>query len=66
MITKEDTRAQFSKTSQSYLTSATHATNIDLDIMLFLLEPDDQMSVLDVATGAGHTAIKIAPLLVDS
>lgn len=63
MITKQDTREQFARTSQSYLTSATHAKNIDLDIMLFLLQPHDQMSVLDVATGAGHTAMKVAPFV---
>ncbi len=63
MITKQDTKEQFARTSQSYLTSATHAKNIDLDIMLFLLQPHEQMSVLDVATGAGHTAMKIAPFV---
>jgi ubiquinone/menaquinone biosynthesis C-methylase UbiE len=61
MITKQDIKDQFAKTSQSYLTSATHAKDIDLDIVLLLLSPNESMSVLDVATGAGHTALKIAP-----
>jgi ubiquinone/menaquinone biosynthesis C-methylase UbiE len=61
MITKEDTKEQFARTSHSYLTSATHEKDIDLDIILLLLQPKETMSVLDIATGAGHTALKVAP-----
>jgi ubiquinone/menaquinone biosynthesis C-methylase UbiE len=61
MITKQDTKAQFARTSEAYLTSQTHAKDIDLDIILLLLQPNEQVSVLDVATGAGHTALKVAP-----
>jgi ubiquinone/menaquinone biosynthesis C-methylase UbiE len=61
MITKQDTKDQFAKTSQAYLSSATHAKDIDLDLIILLLQPNERMSVLDVATGAGHTALKVAP-----
>lgn len=61
MITKQDTKTQFARTSHAYLTSTTHAKDIDLDIILVLLQPHELMYVLDVATGAGHTALKVAP-----
>jgi len=61
MITKEDIKEQFSRTSEAYLTSKTHAEDIDLDILLLLLAPQKDMVVLDIATGAGYTALKIAP-----
>jgi len=61
MTTKQDIQQQFARTSQAYLTSTTHAKDIDLDIVLLLLQPNESMTVLDVATGAGHTALKVAP-----
>lgn len=63
MTTKKDIQQQFARTSHAYLTSKTHAGDTDLDIILVLLTPEEHMSVLDVATGAGHTALKIAPFV---
>ena len=63
MTTKEDIRSQFARTSHAYLSSATHAQDVDLDIVVTLLAPHEQMTVLDIATGAGHTAMKVAPFV---
>jgi SAM-dependent methyltransferase len=47
--------------SHEYLRSPTHAGDADLDILLELLAPERVMCVLDVASGAGHTAVRVAP-----
>lgn len=61
--TKEDVSRQFGRNAQSYARSKGHAGGSDLDIVLLLLAPHAQMRVLDVATGAGHTACKVAPFV---
>jgi ubiquinone/menaquinone biosynthesis C-methylase UbiE len=59
--TKPDVALQFDRTSHAYASSVGHAKGRDLDILLNLLDPRPEMDVLDVATGAGHTAAAIAP-----
>jgi len=61
--TKEDVSRQFGKNARSYALSAGHAKGSDLQIVLQMLKPNPGMTVLDVATGAGHTAALIAPEL---
>lgn len=58
---KQAVADQFGRTSHEYLESPTHAGDADLDMLLELLAPDPTMRVLDVACGAGHTAVKVAP-----
>lgn len=58
---KQAVAERFGRASQAYLRSSTHAAGADLEILTELLDPDPSMSVLDVATGAGHTAVRIAP-----
>ena len=60
-ISKQDTISQFGRMSEAYVASLTHSKNIDLDVILLLLAPTPEMRVLDIATGGGHTALKIAP-----
>lgn len=60
-ITKEDVSRQFGKNARNYALSAGHASGSDLDIVLALLNPQADWKVLDVATGAGHTAALVAP-----
>lgn len=62
-VTKDDVARQFGRQSKAYATSAGHAAGADLAIVLQLLKPNSSMSVLDVATGAGHTAALVAPLV---
>ena len=39
----------------------THATGVDLDYLLDMVQPQKNWKVLDVATGGGHTALTLAP-----
>lgn len=59
------TAAQFGRQADAYLHSHGHAHGSDLDLLVEILRPDITMRVLDIATGAGHTAAAVAPL-VDS
>jgi ubiquinone/menaquinone biosynthesis C-methylase UbiE len=52
---------QFGKTAQHYLTSKPHAQGKSLERLVELVEPRPDWRVLDVATGAGHTAYAFAP-----
>ena len=61
--TKEDVKGQFGRNARSYASSKGHASGDDLDIVLKLLSPQKEMHVLDIATGAGHTACKVAPFV---
>ena len=59
--TKFDIVHQFGRMSHAYASSQSHAKGGDLNIVLAFLNPRPTMSVLDVATGAGHAAVKVAP-----
>ena len=53
-------KAQFAKTSDAYVTSSIHAKGEDLQVLLELAGNVKDKTVLDVATGAGHTALVFA------
>jgi ubiquinone/menaquinone biosynthesis C-methylase UbiE len=59
--TKADVAHQFGSRSQAYATSPTHAGGADLQMLIEGLDLEPQMKALDVATGAGHTAMAVAP-----
>ncbi len=61
MTIKDQMQAQFAANAQSYVTSKTHRQTADLDLLLrhAAFQPGD--TVLDVATGGGHTALAVAP-----
>lgn len=61
MPTKEDVSKQFGRNAKAYAESKVHASGSDLQLVLKLLAPRSDMRVLDVATGAGHTAFAVAP-----
>jgi ubiquinone/menaquinone biosynthesis C-methylase UbiE len=52
---------RFGQRAQRYVTSQAHATGTDLDRLVEIARPHPDWSVLDVATGGGHTALKFAP-----
>lgn len=52
---------QFGAHATGYVTSADHAQGYSLSRLIELLDPQPDWSVLDVATGGGHTALRIAP-----
>lgn len=59
--TKDDVKKQFGANAHHYAASKGHAHGSDLQIVFSFLDPQPHMRVLDVATGAGHTAALIAP-----
>ena len=59
--TKAEVAHQFGSRSHAYATSPTHAGGADLEMLAEALQLAPTMRVLDVATGAGHTALAVAP-----
>jgi len=60
-MSKTLVQEQFGKTAQHYLTSKPHAQGKSLERLVELTQPRADWRVLDVATGAGHTAYAFAP-----
>ncbi len=61
MNSKEMSKKRFGRFADRYKLSETHARGFDLDLLLEIAEPQPHWSVLDVATGGGHTAVRFAP-----
>lgn len=57
---KPDTAAHFSRQAQAYAESRTHALDADLDVVEEFAAPLPGDVCLDVATGPGHTALRMA------
>ena len=58
---KQQSQERFGRFAPSYVTSAGHARGAELERLLALAAPEADWRTLDVATGGGHTALKIAP-----
>lgn len=58
---KAKVQAQFGPSSDAYATSDVHARGESLALLVELVRPQPDWQVLDVATGAGHTALAFAP-----
>jgi ubiquinone/menaquinone biosynthesis C-methylase UbiE len=54
-------RGRFSQFAERYVKSAAHASGTDLERLLAIADPQPTWTVLDVATGGGHTALAFAP-----
>ncbi|MFQ5614938.1 MAG: methyltransferase domain-containing protein [Anaerolineales bacterium] len=54
-------RQQFGANAVAYATSAIHAKGWSLNRLVEITQPNPAWHVLDVATGAGHTAFTFAP-----
>jgi len=54
-------RKQFAAHAANYVTSTTHAQGKSLALLVELTQPEASWLVLDVSTGAGHTALAFAP-----
>ncbi len=52
---------QFSRSAEEYVTSETHAKGNDLPAIVQWLQPSQQWTVLDVATGGGHVVKTLSP-----
>ncbi|MBZ0286846.1 MAG: class I SAM-dependent methyltransferase, partial [Anaerolineae bacterium] len=57
---KAQTQARFGEYAQGYVTSQSHASGEDLDRLSELAGLQPEFLVLDVATGGGHTALRMA------
>lgn len=60
---KERVRRQFAATAAAYVTSVAHAAGDDLQLVVELAQPRPDDRALDIATGGGHTALALAPLV---
>lgn len=58
---KTKVQRQFGASADGYATSDVHAQGESLGVLLELVEPRQEWRVLDIATGAGHTALAFAP-----
>lgn len=57
----DQVQTQFGRTAAAYATSQVHAKGASLALLLQAAAPQPDWRVLDVATGAGHTALLFAP-----
>ena len=57
---KSQAQARFGRFAERYVSSVGHAKGADLDILLAMARPEPGWRALDVATGGGHTALKLA------
>lgn len=62
MDNKEIVASQFGKNAGKYVTSKGHAKGKDLDLLLEMVQENENRYLLDIATGGGHVANKLAPL----
>jgi ubiquinone/menaquinone biosynthesis C-methylase UbiE len=60
-LTKSLAQQRFGRAAADYATSEVHAKGASLQRLVELTEPKPHWRVLDVATGAGHTALTFAP-----
>jgi ubiquinone/menaquinone biosynthesis C-methylase UbiE len=60
-MSKKRVQEQFGASAEAYVTSEIHAKGASLDRLVLLTQPRPDWTVLDVATGAGHTAVTFAP-----
>ena len=65
-MAKSLVQEQFGATAAHYLTSKPHAKGKSLERLVELVTPQSTWRMLDVATGAGHTAYAFAPHHFDS
>ncbi|MEC5422756.1 methyltransferase domain-containing protein [Virgibacillus sp. C22-A2] len=63
MKEKDDVKRAFSKNKEDYVKSSTHASGSDLSLLPVWLNPKSTMEVLDIATGGGHVAKRLAPFV---
>ncbi|QRG69813.1 class I SAM-dependent methyltransferase [Brevibacillus choshinensis] len=58
---KKAVQEQFGRNAEQYVQSQTHAKGDDLDLLVPWMQPQKNWTVLDIATGGGHVARKLAP-----
>ncbi|MEM7335639.1 MAG: class I SAM-dependent methyltransferase [Chloroflexota bacterium] len=61
MDEKAEVKKQFGANAQNYVNSPVHAKGASLNRLVELVKPQAGWQVVDIATGAGHTAFIFAP-----
>lgn len=59
-MVKSTVQSQFGPSAAAYASSSVHARGPSLARLVELIKPESEWLVLDVATGAGHTALALA------
>jgi ubiquinone/menaquinone biosynthesis C-methylase UbiE len=59
----ERSRRQFAANAERYVTSRDHQSGESLDRLIALAAPRPEWRALDIATGGGHTALALSPLV---
>jgi ubiquinone/menaquinone biosynthesis C-methylase UbiE len=54
-------KSQFGATASAYTVSNSHTDQVSLDLVVNLAQPKATDVAIDIATGAGHTAMAVAP-----
>jgi ubiquinone/menaquinone biosynthesis C-methylase UbiE len=60
---KDQVKQQFAKNAEKYVTSSRHAAGEDLALLIAASGANPNITVLDIATGGGHVANALAPLV---
>src|SRR5436190_654794 len=60
---KTQVQDYFSRTAESYVASFSHRSGDDMQRLIELGEWNPHLQALDIATGGGHTALAVAPLV---
>lgn len=60
---KADVQANFGAHAQAYVQSVSHAKGADLTRLIEMADAQPDWTVLDVATGGGHTGLAFTPLV---
>ncbi|MEY8561269.1 methyltransferase domain-containing protein [Jeotgalicoccus halotolerans] len=63
MDIKQDVKQQFGRSSDSYVNSKIHGKGEDLKTLIEMAHASKSETALDVATGGGHTANALAPVV---
>lgn len=63
MNIKQDVKKQFGRSADSYVSSKIHRLGGDLNMLIEMAQPEKSDIALDAATGGGHTANALAPLV---
>lgn len=63
MDIKEDVKKQFARSADSYVSSKIHRLGGDLNTLIEMAQAEKSDLALDAATGGGHTANALAPLV---
>jgi len=60
---KQLSQERYARYAEGYVDSAAHARGEELERLVEIARPRPDWRVLDVATGAGHTALRFAPVV---